>query len=355
MNKNVFIRVNGRGSAWPVFIGNNHPFYSMNDPDDLGNASFSIFGSPADEFSFEKIEWSILIDAGHNIPSYIIRNENRIPDTIILTHPHIDHTLGLDWIIESYNYKHHKQKKYPLYATSPCWEIVRKTYYPLNNIVEFKELVPGEPVDISEVPGARVTALPVYHGEKGLGASMLVFEFSGEDDISETAAFSGDMLCPLFRRIDYHVLSLAKVLYVDCNNRFPYPLSTHGSLTAKDPVTGSMNQSLIDFIEHITFPELMAPHLQHPHNPHIQKHLNEVLKENPNPGELPFSVIDLLRRAPVPLVNLVHYGGREDELFNGQSMLTDIELETWANSEAEKEMIESEFVVPKAGNLFKLI
>ena len=103
--ESAYIRLNGRSNAWPVFIGNNHPFYSLNDPDDLGNVSYSIIGSKTSELDLKQIEWEILVDAGNNTASYIIRNENRIPEAIILTHPHLDHTVGIDWIAESHVYR----------------------------------------------------------------------------------------------------------------------------------------------------------------------------------------------------------------------------------------------------------
>ena len=41
MNK-YYLRINGRGNAWPIPLGQKHPFYSSGDEIDYANASFSI-------------------------------------------------------------------------------------------------------------------------------------------------------------------------------------------------------------------------------------------------------------------------------------------------------------------------
>ena len=198
----VFIRLNGRGNAWPVFVGETHPFYSHKDPDDLGNVSYSLIGSNRPEPDFLQIEWELLVDAGFNTVSYIIRHENRIPEAIILTHPHLDHTAGIDWIAESFAYKHHFKKKYPVYATLPSWEFVKQSFPQLSGIIEFNELVPGIPGKIKEVSNMHVTAFPVYHGNSGFGASLLLFEYKSRGNINARAVITGDMLSPLLRNKD---------------------------------------------------------------------------------------------------------------------------------------------------------
>jgi hypothetical protein len=37
----VKVRIKGRGNAWPVFLGQEHPFYDRNNIEDLANVSFS--------------------------------------------------------------------------------------------------------------------------------------------------------------------------------------------------------------------------------------------------------------------------------------------------------------------------
>ncbi len=354
-NSGITIRVNGRGNAWPVFIGKRHPFYSTGDPDDLGNVSFSIFGTSETEFSTRSILWSLLVDAGNNIPSYIIRNENRIPDALFVTHPHLDHTLGIDWIAESYYYTHNKSKKYPLYATLPCWNEVRNSYGQLESIIEYKELIPGIKRQVGEVAGIMVTALPVFHGESGFGASMLIFEFNAGDETKTTAVFSGDMLCPLIRNADFKMLSEAKILYIDCNNRFSYPLSTHGSFVSKNQTTGTLSKYMVEYLDKLTFTQMMAPHLQKPYNDAIHDYFNEFLSENSTPGQLPFSVIDFVRRTHIPDIGLIHYSGGEDEKYSKQNVVSDSKLEEWARGIARDEGLKTRIAVPRTGDLFRLV
>jgi len=104
----IKVRINGRGNAWPVILGQEHSFYNRNNPEDLANASCSILKSKTDQPKEDDIEWDLMIDAGHGTVQYLLKNCNRIPETVFITHPHIDHTLGLDWIVQSY-YKRHKK------------------------------------------------------------------------------------------------------------------------------------------------------------------------------------------------------------------------------------------------------
>ena len=59
--RSVFTRVNGRGNAWPVFLGSTHPFYDTNDIRDLANASYSIIGMETEDYSTDFISlWQSL-------------------------------------------------------------------------------------------------------------------------------------------------------------------------------------------------------------------------------------------------------------------------------------------------------
>ena len=351
----VFIRVNGRGNAWPVFIGSKHPFYDSARPDDLGNASYSIIGANNNQLNYTDITWEILIDAGNNTVPYIIRNENRIPETIVLTHSHMDHTVGIDWVAQSYVHLNNYKKKYPLYSTLPCWEAVRKSYQQLEEIIDFKELIPGKKKKITEVPDMFVTAYPVFHGNSGFGASLLLFEHQYDNNLSAKAVFTGDMLTPLLRTKDYPVLAKAKVIYIDCNNRFPYPYTNHESFIPFYPVNNSISEYLSDWKSKLDITTLLAPHLQIPYNNNVNAYFSEFLKENPDASNLVFSIIDFLKKCRIPVVNLIHYSGYEDQNIYHQKILIDNDLEMWANEISRKENIDSQVVVPKAGNIFKLI
>ena len=107
----VNVRVFGTGNAWPVLIGSEHRFYDRHNLNDIINAAFSIFETNRKK----EIIWEILIDVGHGVPQYILNNYNRIPDAIVLTHAHLDHTAGLDWIVQSH-YRVKKSHPFPVYC-----------------------------------------------------------------------------------------------------------------------------------------------------------------------------------------------------------------------------------------------
>ena len=104
MRNNFFIRTNGRANAWPVFMGQSHPVYTKEGKHEIANASFSLLSINDSSFNLKKIDWEIVVDAGHGTSDMILNNENRIPEAIVITHPHLDHTLGIDWIAQSYYY-----------------------------------------------------------------------------------------------------------------------------------------------------------------------------------------------------------------------------------------------------------
>ena len=353
MKSNYYIRTNGRANAWPIFLGSEHPFYSKASPDDLSNASFSIIKSNSDKFSSRSIRWEVIVDAGNNTASYLIRNENRIPETIVLTHPHMDHALGVDWIVQSFYYKYDRKRRYPLYATNLCWEFVKQSYPHLDHIIDFKELKPGICTEIDEVDNLQVTAFPVFHGSTAIGASMLVFEFSG-NQIRSKAIFTGDMLCPLLREKDYQFIKESDVIYIDCNNRFSYPKSNHGSLIATMPGNNSESKFLTEWKKEKYISFLIAPHLEKKYDIAKHSYFDEFLSDNPDLTKIPFSITDLIKRTRISQVNLVHYSGLEDKKFYNQDIVDDSTLEKFANENALSLNLTSRFSVPKVGDIRKI-
>lgn len=120
MNK-TGIRINGRGNAWSIPLGQEHPMYKREEKPDYANASFSLM-SLSREKSKESVNWELLIDAGHGTIPMLLKTYNRIPEAIVLTHPHLDHFLGIDWVAQSH-YRFNNKQKYPLYATQLCRDI----------------------------------------------------------------------------------------------------------------------------------------------------------------------------------------------------------------------------------------
>lgn len=353
MTGRYYIRTNGRANAWPLFIGTEHPFYSVTNPDDLSNASFSIIMSDSDKFTAQSIRWEVLVDAGNNTASYIIRHENRIPETIVLTHPHMDHSLGVDWIAQSFYYKYDKKRKYPLYATSPCWKFVRESYPHLYHIIDFKELKPGVTTIIDEVDDLQVTPFPVFHGESAFGASLLVFEVT-EDSVHSNAVFTGDMLCPLLRKKDYLFLKDANVIYIDSNNRFSYPKSNHGSIITTMPETNNESKYLAQWKKEIYLSHLIAPQLERNYDTAKHSYFDEFLSDYSDISKIPFSIIDFIEMTGISEVKLVHYSGYEDSKIYKQKVMNGRELESFAREKASLYKLESNFSVPETGDVFML-
>jgi len=79
----------------------------------------------------ETILLDFLIDAGHGIIPFLIKHGNRIPDAMVITHPHFDHILGMDWIIQSYFFRSMPGTLF--YPTTAVWKI--------GSIMEKKSLI----------------------------------------------------------------------------------------------------------------------------------------------------------------------------------------------------------------------
>ena len=346
------IRVNGRGNAWPVFVGKTHPFYKRKS-EDLSNASYSLISFKGNDINYNNIRWEVLIDAGHHTVPYIIQNENRIPEAIFITHAHLDHTLGIDWIAQSYHYTVNKEKPYPVYCTKQVFQIILSSYPHLLKIIEHKELIPGITTQVDEVDQLRVTAYPVYHGISGVGASMLLFDIH-ENNAVKSSLFTGDLICPLLRESDYDKIAGAACIYIDTNNRYPYPESNHGSFTSLSP-DGEKSEHLVNWLNRIDFSDLLSPHKDLDTDKLIHPYFYELLEEKLHPSDMICSVCDFIVKTRIKNVNLVHYGGMEDKAFYNEEILTEKKLETWAGKILKQQGLNNtEVHVSKTGDFNKL-
>ena len=333
------IRTNGRGNAWPILLGKTHKLYNIKNVEDYANASFSIIKYNISESIIEK---ELLIDAGHGAIQYLLKHNNRIPEAIVLTHPHIDHSLSIDWIVQSY-YKSTKTK-YPLYASKMCWDLNLQFFPHLKNIVNFKEILPGKQIVITELDDLKLTFYPVFHGESALGAGMLYFEFPEYNNFKKVL-FTGDLLCPLLRKDDYETLKNCDIVYADSNNRFPYPNSNHWSLSFNDKnnIFGNWQKAKL------RLSYLIRPNLPVKFNKHIHNYFEQIIKED---KELCFSVLEFANKINAKNVNLIHYSGSEDKKHYKKEILTEKKLAKWTNIQAKKQNIKSKFFVPKVSDIF---
>ncbi|PLX23532.1 MAG: hypothetical protein C0597_00830 [Marinilabiliales bacterium] len=336
----VNVRVNGRGNAWPVILGQDHPFYNRHNFEDLANASFSIIKSSSKDPKEKDIEWDLMIDAGHGAVQYLLKNCNRIPEAVFLTHPNIDHTLGLDWIVQSY-YKVY-QTPYPVYATILCWKIVKTTFPHLVGLIEFKEIIPYEKIEIQEIEGVELIPFPAYHGKSAVGATMLFF-IVHEDNIKRKILFTGDILCPLLREEDYTIISEVDLLVTDANNRFPYPKSNHWSITGG--LYDNMSQYLSAFFDQCTLGLLLEPHLLYNATDNYARCFDYFLNREISIADFYFTLESFIKRISPHKVALIHYSGGEDLKYYNENILTTQELELWANNSIGSSL-SSQFIVP---------
>ncbi len=346
---NVAVRINGRAPAWPVLLESQHPFYAPYTSESLASVSYSILANEG-KGSDNRL-WEVLIDAGHNAVPFIIKNGNRIPEAIILTHAHNDHVLGVDWIVQSYHYKHKKSKGYPLYATKGVLRDFLKLFPYLKNAIEHIELIPGKKTQIKEVGSLEVTAYPVFHGKNSKGASMLFFEGKG----FHPAIITGDMLCPLLRKKDYLSICRASAMFVDANNRFPDPPSNHASFVPHLAGEKGYAKKLLDWFKIMSIQQLIAPHNKNESDKEILNYFDEFSKDWQETSELPHSILDLNEFLNIPEVYLMHYFGYRDKVNYNEELLDSQSLETWANLVAkEKHMKKVIYKVPKVGDLILL-
>ncbi len=345
----IFINFYGAGNAWPVLIESEHPFYNRKKNNDLSNSSFSLIKSGNYKLNKKNISWEILIDAGHGVPQFILQNHNRIPDAIVLTHAHLDHTIGLDWIVQSY-IRARSGKPYPVYATKLSSEYVKQSFPHLDGLIEWKEISFGKRIVINEIDQLSLIAFPVYHGQRARGACLLLFEI--EENINKKVVCTGDILCPLLRKQDIEIIKEPDFLVADANNRFPFPQSNHWSILNYLP-NNNENKFLTDWMNEISFASLISTNLEI-EDRNKTKYFNILHDEMEEKLDLILSIFDFIKIIKPKRVALTHYSGKEDEIYHKEKILSRIQLMKWIEIEAKKNMIASDFYLPKTGDRFVL-
>lgn len=343
MGSKLELIIHGRGNAWPVSLGEEHPFYNRADPRDLSNAAFSLQLQQPDH----RVA-SVLVDAGHGTVQSLLSGDNRIPDSICLTHGHLDHTLSVDWVVQSYWRRHQKKKRYPIYATLPVFRFLVQSYPQLEGLVEHRELEFGQTIAPGPDMPFHLTPYPVYHGQSAVGAVMLLFEHGGHRIL-----FTGDMLVPMLGREEYERLAAADLLVVDTNNRFPWPRTNHWSFAGcpEDPLKRS--DTLETFARGLSGSEALRPQLQEGISRKSRAYLTR-LEQEWAATESPLSILEFLDRTRPGQVVLVHYSGLEDRKYHGQEILSSAGLQAWVSETARTAGFPGKVVVPETGQRFQI-
>ncbi len=330
---NLQLRINGTAPAWPVLLEYPSAFYQPQNSNALGSASYSILSYTNKEKTV--INWEVLIDAGHNTVPFLLNHGNRIPDAIILTHGHPDHMLGVDWIVQSHHFNSIKSKnKLSVYCTIGAWNMLMNTYSYIKPHVLHRELIPGKKLLIEETHDLYITAYPAYHGDGALGASMLYFE---SQDKNSRLLITGDMLCPLLRKKDISVIANTPIMFIDTNNRFPYPESNHMSFARLASKNEKINKRLKQWFEKKSISDLVAPHLDSDIGKEARTYFQELKSDWQHISEIPHTILDFLHVIPIPEVYLIHYWGVYDEIIYHENILSPEQLERWANNLAKKD------------------
>jgi hypothetical protein len=346
------LRINGRGYAWPVFLGSPIHFKNEREPE-LNNTSYSLIGYDTEQSGEDTISWEILVDAGHGIVEYLIKHENRIPDAVVLTHHHHDHVLGLEWIVYSHAKGSGHNTPYPVYASLLTWKKVLTAYPQLEPMVELHELIPAQTYQFSFTNCVVLTAFPVYHGKGAFGPMMLHFRVMKEVS-KANVIITGDCVCPLLRNKDYQELSGADIICADSSNRFPYPAGNHWSLQDTDPSTNREAAVLADWRKEIKMSSLSAMHASPQSDPRYHTYLDEFMTEQLQNPSLSLSVFDLARRLSPDKILMMHYSGREDESRYHRDILSENALQEWANIQGMQSGLMTQFLAPQTGTIFSL-
>ena len=257
----------------------------------------------------------------------------------------MDHTLSVDWVVQSFWRRYNKERRYPIYATLPVFQFLESSYPHLEGLLELKELKPGVTRRMDHAHPFRLTAYPVYHGKSAVGASMLLIETE-----ERRVLFTGDLLSPLLRIEDYHHLKGVDLLVVDSNNRFPWPRTNHWSFAGHTINPWERSQVLSDFLEKLSWEDVTLPHELSAFSETTLTYFRQ-LKEEWNSITQPFTLIEFLKKIEPRHVVPVHYSGAEDLKYNSESILSANELYLWLTRTAETAGLKSHFIVPETGQI----
>lgn len=328
----VVIRINGRGNAWPLELGTRGTRHrSLRcSASEYANTSLSILGYAS--MDDEEPQWEVLFDVGQGVLPFLVQNGNRLPDAVLLSHPHYDHVSGLDWLGASHRRNRDGQAKLPVFTTAPCWMDIISHYPWLSADFDPVALELRQRTNIDVAPGLSVTAFSVFHGAYAPGACLMLIEYVGKSGQAK-AILSGDLLCPLIEPHDYDLLKEAAVAYVDANTRFPCPRSGHWSIVEK---SSPVAESLMAWIGKQDIDRLLAPHVG---ARGFEAFAESFKRSIDSLHQLCWSINSFVERAAPRSVALVHYSGYEDVTDHQETILIDTDLLEWVGNAARSKTV----------------
>jgi hypothetical protein len=260
----------------------------------------------------------------------------------------MDHTLSVDWIVQSHWRKQEKKRPYPLYATRPVAAFFLQSYPHLASMVDFRVLEFGRQIPLDQDPSIRLTAFPAYHGQGAVGASMLLFETA-----EQKVLFTGDLLTPLLRKEDYKHLQDLDLLVVDTNNRFPWPRTNHWCFAGGTDHPLERNELVMDFYRALSWDQILHPFQLSLSEDSNRDYFNRVGEEW-SLEDQPLFILEFLKLTEARQVLPVHYSGAEDLKHHRQAILAPAAFADWIRAESAKTGLTSGFVFPKVGDMQKI-
>jgi len=197
--RTVILRINGVGHAFLRELGCDACPRCSKDQRIVANTSASLIVKSPWEHQ-RHIEQHVLFDCGIGVVDSLMEYGISRVDYLFITHNHVDHTGGLDRLLNSQRRTQPRSqdpaadtlvlKKPILYSTNETWKKGIAWGYPwLVGMVEWRSLNPalstGEPI-VPDATGLgihlKVTPIPVYHGPSAFESVMYVVEFGRGHD-----------------------------------------------------------------------------------------------------------------------------------------------------------------------------